>query len=171
MSHFYQADVLIETIASGGLLPLSYHEAITDGKRRIERRAVFDPGRHEMRLDSGGTSITLPLEAAARDPLTALFYVRGLPMQAGSHVALPLNDNGRRLILDVSVRGVETITLNGRSLSAWKLEPRLTDRRVGRDPARHTAWLGADARRVPLIISVTGAFGSARLELETYRER
>ena len=36
--------------------------------------------------------MTLPLAAAARDPLTALFYIRGLPMEAGSHVALPLND-------------------------------------------------------------------------------
>ena len=34
-----------------------------------------------------------------------------------------------------------------------------------------TAWLSADARRVPLIIDVTAAFGSARLELETYRDR
>ena len=124
-----------------------------------------------MRLTSGGTTITLPLEAAARDPLTALFYVRGLPMQAGSHVALPLNDNGRRLTLDVSVGGVETITLDGRSLSAWKLEPRLTDRLARRGSLDMTAWLGTDARRVPLIIDVTAAFGSARLELETYRER
>ena len=171
MSRFYEADVVIETTASGGLLPLSYREAITDGKRRIERQSAFDVGRHEMRLTSGGTTMTLPLEAAARDPLTALFYVRGLPMQAGSHVALPLNDNGRRLTLDVSVGGVETITLDGRSLSAWKLEPRLTDRLARRGSLDMTAWLGTDARRVPLIIDVTAAFGSARLELETYRER
>ena len=109
--------------------------------------------------------MTLPLEAAARDPLTALFYVRGLPMQAGSHVALPLNDNGRRLTLDVSVGGVETITLDGRSLSAWKLEPRLTDWLARRGSLDMTAWLGTHACRVPLIIDVTAAFGSARLEL------
>jgi hypothetical protein len=171
MSRFYQADVLIETIVSDALLPFSYREAITDGKRLIERQATFDTGRREMRLTSGGTSITLPLEAAARDPLTALFYIRTLPIQAGSHVALPLNNNGRRLTLDVSVGGVETITLDGRSVPAWKLVPRLTDRLPGRDPLDITAWLGTDARRVPLIISVTGGFGSARLELETYRER
>ena len=171
MSRFYEADVLIETTASDGLLPYSYREAIKDGKRRIERQTAFDADRHEMRLTSGGTSMTLPLAAAARDPLTALFYIRGLPMEAGSHVALPLNDNGRRLTLDVSIGGVETITVGGQSRPAWRLAPRLTDRLARRGPLDVTAWLSADARRVPLIIDVTAAFGSARLELETYRDR
>ena len=92
-------------------------------------------------------------------------------MEAGSHVALPLNDNGRRLTLEVSIGGVETITLDGQSRSAWRLAPRLTDRLARRGPLDVTAWLSADARRVPLIIEVTAAFGSARLELETYRDR
>ncbi len=171
MSRFYEADVLIETSVSSMLLPFSHREAISDGKRRIERQATFDPTRHEMHLTSGGTSMTLPLEPAARDPLTALFYVRGLAMQAGSHVALPLNDNGRRLTLDVSVRGIETVSLDGRSLPAWRVEPRLTDRLARRGPLNITAWLGTDARRVPLIIEIEAGFGRARLELENYRER
>ena len=164
MSRFYEADVLMEATVDGGLLPFSYREAITDGKRRIERQAAFDTGRHEMRLTSGGASITLPLDAFARDPLTALFYIRGLPLQAGSHVALPLSDNGRRLTLEVAVRGVETVTLDGHPRSTWRLEPRLTDRSARRGPLDVTAWLSADAHRVPLIIDVAAAFGSARLE-------
>ena len=92
-------------------------------------------------------------------------------MEAGSHVALPLNDNGRRLTLDVSIGGVEAVMLDGLSRSAWRLEPRLTDRVARRGPLDLTMWLSADARRVPLVIEVTAAFGSARLELETYRER
>ena len=171
MSRFYEADVRLETGGGERLLPFSHHELITDGKRRIERQTTFDASRHEMRMTSGGTTLTLPLEAAARDPLTALFYVRSLPMEPRSHIALPLNDNGRRLILDVGIGDVETITLDGHARSAWKLEPRLTDRLDRRGPLNVTAWLSADAHRVPLIIDVTAAFGSARLELETYRER
>ena len=171
MSRFYEADVRIETGVSGGLLPFTHRELITDGKRRIERQTTFNASRHEMQMTSGGTTLTLPLEAAARDPLTALFYVRGLPMQPGSHVGFPLNDNGRRLILDVGIGNVETITLDGHARPAWKLEPRLTDRLDRRGPLNVTAWLSTDANRVPLVIDVTAAFGSARLELESYRER
>ena len=171
MSRFYEADVLIETTVGGELLPRSYREAIVDGKRRIERRLSFDAGGRQMHLSSGGTSMTLPLEAAARDPLTALFYVRGLPMEPGSHVALPLNDNGRRLTLDVSMGGVETIALDGHPRSAWRLEPLLTNRLARRGPMNLTAWLSADARRVPLTHRGGGRVRSARVELETYRER
>ncbi|HEY1912768.1 MAG TPA: DUF3108 domain-containing protein [Vicinamibacterales bacterium] len=171
MSRFYQADVRLETAVSGRLLPLNHSELISDGKRRIERQTTFDASRHEMHMTSGGTTLTLPLETAARDPLAALFYVRSLPMEPGSHVALPLNDNGRRLTLDVAIGNLETITLDGHARSAWKLEPRLADRLDRRGALNVTAWLSADAHRLPLIIDVTAAFGSARLELETYRER
>jgi hypothetical protein len=171
MSRFYQADVQLDTAVSEGLLPLNHSELITDGKRRIERQTTFDASRHEMHMTSGGTTLTLPLEAAARDPLAALFYVRSLPMEPGSHVALPLNDNGRRLTLDVTIGNLETITLDGQARKAWKLEPHLTDRLDRRGALNVTAWLSADANRVPLLIDVTAAFGSARLELETYRAR
>jgi hypothetical protein len=171
MSRFYQADVRLETAVSGGLLPLNHSELISDGKRRIERQTTFDASRHELQMTSGGTTLTLPLETAARDPLAALFYVRSLPMTPGSHVALPLNDNGRRLTLDVAIGNLETITLDGQTRSAWKLEPHLTDRLDRRGALNVTAWLSADADRVPLIIDVTAAFGSARLELESYRQR
>ena len=171
MSRFYEADVLLETTANTRLLPLTYHEAITDGKRKIERQVTFDGTRHQMQLTSGGTSITLPLGGEARDPITALFYIRTQPMEADSHVALPLNDNGRRLKLDVAVARLETITLDGQPRSAWKLEPQLSDRIDRRGALSISVWVSADAHRVPLLVEVTAAFGSARLELASYRER
>jgi Protein of unknown function (DUF3108) len=170
MSRFYEADVLIETIASGGLLPFSYRETINDGKRRIVRQAAFDSRSHEMRLTSGGTTMTLPLDPAARDPLSALFYVRSLAIEPGSHVAIPLNDNGRRLTLEVSAGRVETVSIDGHPVAATRLEPRLTDRAARRGPLNMIVWLAADARRIPLAIDIQAGFGSARLELEHYRE-
>ena len=129
---------LIETTASSGLLPYSYREAIKDGKRRIERQTAFDADRHQMRLTSGGTSMTLPLAVAARDPLTALFYIRGLPMEAGSHVALPLNDNGRRLTLEVSIGGVE------HNRARWAIEDGLEARATVDGSARASRPTGRD---------------------------
>ena len=54
MSRFYEADVLIETTASDGLLPYSYREAIedreanraSDGVRRQSTRNALDERRH-----------------------------------------------------------------------------------------------------------------------------
>ena len=171
MARFYEADVLLETTATERFLPLTYHETIVDGKRRTERQLTFDGPRREMKIVSGGTSITLPLGREARDPISTLFYVRTLPIAPGTHVAIPLNDNGRRMKLDLNVDQQETITLGDRSWPAWKVKPQLSERIDRQDTPQIIAWLSADARRIPLVVEVSAAFGTARLELASYREK
>ena len=120
-------------------------------------------------MTTGGASITLPLSPEARDPISALFYVRTLPMATASHFTLPLSDNGRRSRLEVTVHGLETISLTGKSWSAWKLEPRLSDRIERWDGLKLTTWVSADSRHIPLVVDVKAGFGSVRLELASYR--
>lgn len=168
MSRFYKADVLLETLTSDRLTPVTHSETITAGGRHIERNMTFDYPRGELQLTSGGSTIALPLGAGARDPISTLFYVRTLPLAEGANLALPLNDNGRSLKLNLTVVRRETVTVNGRTLPAWRLEPRVTDRIERRGPLDITVWLSADARRVPLLVEVTAAFGSAQLELTAY---
>ena len=171
MARFYEADVRLETTASERLLPLTYHETIADGKRRTERQLTYDAARREVQVLSGGTSITLPLGREARDPLSTLFYVRTLPIAAGTRVAIPVNDNGRRMQVEVTVDQQETITVGGRSWLAWKTTPQLSERIDRRGAVHIVAWLSADARRIPLVVEVSAAFGTARLELAGFRER
>jgi hypothetical protein len=123
-----------------------------------------------VHITSGRTTITLPLGAAARDPISALFYVRTLPVGATAPIAVPISDNGRRLTLQVPEAHPETIVIDGRSWSALKLEPRLSDR-IERGPLTITAWVSADARRIPLLVEVSAGFGLVRLELASYRDR
>jgi hypothetical protein len=171
MARFYEADVRLETTASERFLPLTYHETIVDGKRRTERQLTFDGARREMKVVSGGTSITLPLGQEARDPISTLFYVRTLPIAAGTHVAIPMNDNGRRMKLDLTVDEQETISLGDRSWPSWKTKPELSERIDRRGAVHIVAWLSADARRIPLVVEVSAAFGTARLELASYKEK
>ena len=37
-------------------------------------------------MTTGGAAMTLPLALDARDPISALFYVRTLPLAPGAHV-------------------------------------------------------------------------------------
>ena len=170
VSRFYEANATLETAADARLLPLAYRESIDEGKRRIERHLEFDFVRHEVRIASGGTSISLPLGAEARDPLTALFFIRTQPLSKGAHFALPITDIGRRLTLDVTVGDREEIQLDGGSRTAWKITPQLSNR-IERSPLTMTAWVSDDERRIPLLVEVAAAFGSVRVELRDYRER
>jgi hypothetical protein len=171
MTRFYEADVRLETTASERFLPLTYHETVSDGKRTSERQLTFDGPHREMKIVSGGTSITMPLGREARDPLSALFYARTLPMASGAHAAIPLNDAGRRMKLDLAVDRQETITIGDRSWPAWRTEPKLSERIDRQGALQIVAWLSADTRRIPLVVEVSASFGRARLELASYREK
>jgi hypothetical protein len=171
VSRFYEADATIESTADVRMLPITYREAIIDGKRRIDRQLMFDAERREVRIASGGTSITLPTGAGARDPLSALFYIRTLPLAEGSRFTLPLSDAGRRLRLDVIAQGVESIVVNGQGWSAWKLTPVLGERIERPDRLTVSAWVSADPRRIPLVVDVGAPFGSVRVELASYRQQ
>jgi hypothetical protein len=171
VARFFEADAQLQTTADARLLPLAHAETIVEGKRRVERQIAFDVGRRQVRMTTGGASVTLPMAAAARDPITALFYVRTLPLTPGSDFSLPLTDNGRPSRLEIIVGRSETIVVNGQQRSAWKVEPRLHERLEREGRLTMSAWISADARRIPLVIDITGAFGTVRAELTTYRDR
>lgn len=171
MASFFDTDVHLETAASERFLPLTYHERISDGKRRTERLLTFDAAKRQMKVVSGGTTVTMPFGREARDPISALFYVRTLPLTSGSRATIPLNDSGRRMRLDVMVDRQETITIGDRSWPSWRIEPRVTEAINTRSAPRIVAWLSADAHRIPLVVEVSAGFGSARLELADYREK
>jgi hypothetical protein len=171
VSRFFEADARLETTANARLLPLEHTEAIVEGRRSIDRRLSFDLPNRQVRMTSGGASVTLPLAEAARDPITALFYVRTLPLAADSSFSLPLTDNGRSSRLEFTVGPPETVVVSGRSWSAWKVVPLIRERIPRRAPLAITAWLAADERRLPIMFDVGGAFGTVRAELTSFRDR
>ena len=171
VSSFYTANVRLETTATDRIVPLQHRQTVAEDRRTVERQIEYDADRRQIRMTTGGATIALPLTRDARDPISMLFYVRTLPLQTGGHVVLPLTDNGRRSLLELTVGGTETVTLDGREWAAVKLSPRVTGRVERQAPIEITTWLSTDARRIPLILEVSAAFGTARAELVSYRER
>ncbi len=110
-------------------------------------------------------ALTLPLgHEAARDALTALYYVRTLPLTQGSIVNVPINEAGSILQLQVAAAEPETITYRGQPTAAVRLEPRLMRRIERRRPVTMTLWMSADGR-IPLRAVLQAGFGRVRAEL------
>lgn len=175
VSRFFEAHDRFRTTADSALRPLLHQRALREGRRAVDRVYAYD---HEGRRVRSGDSpaaarrteaLTLPLPAGARDALTALWYVRTMPVTPGYSVALPLNEAGRNLALTVSVPARETITINGRPVNALRVEPRFTARVQRRQAIEATLWLSDDERRVPLMAEVAAGFGRVRLKLVDYR--
>lgn len=175
VSRFFEARDRFRTAADSALRPLLHQRALREGRRAVDRVYAYDhAGRRVSSGDSPAAArrveaLTLPLPAGARDALTALWYVRTLPLAPGYSVALPLNEGGRSLALTVSVPARETITVNGAPVSALRVEPRFTARVQRRQAIESTLWLSDDARRVPLMVEVAAGFGRVRLKLVDYR--
>jgi hypothetical protein len=175
VSRFFEAHDRFRTAADSTLKPLLHQRALREGRRSVDRAYSYD---HAARRVSSGDSpaaarqsgaLTLPLPPGARDALTALWYVRTMPVAPGYALALPLNEAGRTLALNVTVPARETITVNGAPVNALRLEPRFAARVQRRQGVESTIWLSDDGRRLPLVVEVAAGFGRLRLKLVDYR--
>lgn len=166
VSQFFEADDRFETRADDLLRPLVHERRLREGRRRLDRRIVYD---HERRVVRVGDDLTLPIAPGARDPLTAFFYARTLPLTPGFHVRIPVNDAGRNLVVDLTCVGLEPIASRDGEVNALRVEARLISQVERRQSIAMTLWIGDDRRRVPLAVEVSAGFGRVRLELTSYR--
>jgi len=175
VSRFFEAHDRFRTAADAQLRPLLHQRALREGRRAVDRVYSYDhPGRRVSSGDSpaaarGPGALALPLPPGARDALTALWYIRTMPVSPGYALAMPLSEAGRSLALSVTVPARETIVIDGAPVPALRVEPRFTARVQRRQAIESTIWLSDDARRVPLMVEVAAGFGRVRLKLVDYR--
>jgi hypothetical protein len=115
------------------------------------------------------SALTLPLDPAARDALSALYYVRTLPLAPGTEIEVPINEGGAPMVLHVAVAELETIDFAGQQTRALRIEPRVMRRIERRRPVAMTLWLSDDDRRIPLRLFLEAGFGRVTAELVEYR--
>jgi hypothetical protein len=174
MARFFRARELFVTSTGADLLPQVHERDQQEGSRHVHRAFVYD---HEARVvrtgpspeeAAAGRGLALPLAPFGRDAISALFYARSLPLETGATYSMPINEAGRTLRVELSVVGREAIQVQGRSLTAIRLDPRVQQRMERRRPVAATLWLSADERRVPLAMDLEAAFGRVRVELIDY---
>ncbi len=175
VSSFFQAQDRFTTIADQGLYPLEHRREIREGRREVNRTYVYDRRAGHVRVGASreaalaAEALTLPLADEARDALTALYYVRTLPLAAGTIVSVPVNEAGSSLVLQVAAAEQEMIEHRGRQTAVIRVEPRLMRRIERRRPISMTIWMSIDDRRMPLRVILEAGFGRVRAELTEYR--
>jgi Protein of unknown function (DUF3108) len=168
MAKFFEARDRFETDAGADLLPRTHRRALREGRRTLDRVYTFDSQEGVVRIGPPGASATavpFRIPPATRDALTALFYVRTLPLAVGDSITAPVSDGGRNLIVQVKVTRRERITVHGRQRDAIRLEPAIVERVPRRDPIQSVVWISDDARKVVVAADIAAGFGRLRLEL------
>jgi hypothetical protein len=176
ISSFFQARDRFVTRADSTLAPLEHVRQIREGRRQLDRAYVFDRAARMVRVGNSPSdarrpdAMALPLASvAARDAVTALYYVRTLAFHPGEILSVPINEAGTNLVLQIAVGERETLEIDGDSHPAVRLEPRLMRRIERRRPLAMTVWISEDDRRVPLRVAIEAGFGRVRADLVDYR--
>ncbi len=174
MARFFEAHDTFTTWTDSGLLPQTHRRDQQEGSRHVTRTFLYHHADGLVRIGRdpehavSEDGMSLPLAHAARDAVSAVFYVRTLPLTNGERYLIPVNEAGRNLVVDVRVVGRDTIAIQGRQVSAIRVDPRLRRRTERRRPVTATLWLSDDHRKIPLALDVDAGFGRVRLELVAY---
>ena len=175
VARFFEAQDVFRTRVDEELLPRVHERDQHEGSRRVTRAFVFDGPARVVR--TGRTlaealdqeAVVLPMAPRARDAISALFYLRTLPLRNGDRIRFPVNEAGRNLVAEVTVNAHDIITSLNKRVEAIRVTPVLQRRVEDRQPPSATIWLSNDERHLPLVLDLAAGFGRVRVDLVSYR--
>ena len=103
------------------------------------------------------------------DYMSAVFQMRGLPLETGSTFPIFVQGGGKFYFVHVDVTGIEEIKTAMGRVSCFVLKPRM-DKPTGifARGGGVTLWITNDPHRLPIRADVNLGFGTARLRLDRY---
>ena len=166
---FYKVRDEVDAYADAALSrSVLYKKQQREGRTERDVTVEFDWATQASRytkIEKEGTEVkTTPLLAGSFDPLSALFYVRSVPVTGpGMVIERPITDGNKNVIGQVRVIKRETIVVQKKKYDTFLLEPDLKD--VGgvfeKSPdAKIQIWVTADRRRIPVLLKSKVIVGS-----------
>jgi hypothetical protein len=158
------------------LLILSNTTRDEQGKRLRASESVFDRThnlltwtlRNPNDPESQPRIVTAPLQNAAHDLISAIYFLRTQPLKPGSNFELNVSDSGAvyRVPVKVGARSKRMKTVVGQ-VQAIRVDLEIfgADRLVDRD-GQMTLWITDDARRLPVRARVNTDIGTLDITLK-----
>ncbi|MBI3950769.1 MAG: DUF3108 domain-containing protein [Acidobacteria bacterium] len=107
-----------------------------------------------------------PTRPWVQDVVSAVYYVRALPITAGQRIEFPLSDAGKTFDLRVNVVAQEQIQTGLGQFNTLKVQPQIFgEGKLIRKSGELSIWVTDDGHRIPVRALVQGSFGTATLEL------
>jgi hypothetical protein len=166
VSTIFEAQDCFTSWTTAAFEPLLVRQKRREGRRKLDLEYAYDWARQEMRIRG---QFAVKVGTGTRDPLSALYYVRTLPLKPGDEITVPIIENARKLRVRVKATGMESIVSAGETVNALRLELAILYTVQTRPPMRITLWLSDDERRLPVQMHVASDFGSFRGQLVSFR--
>ena len=166
VSTMFEAQDCFVSWTDGAWEPLVVEQKRHEGRRNLNLEFDYDWPHHEMKIRG---QFAVPIAAGSRDPLSALYYVRSLPLKPGDEVTIPVIEKVRKLLVHVRAAGMDSIVSAGRSVEALRLELTLIYAVQTRTPMQISLWLSNDDRHLPIRMRIATDFGIFRGDLTSYQ--
>ena len=169
-------DTLISRFANGAMCSQFLLKTLHEGTRHRSIRIDFQKERQMAVLEESDpnqgrlvrqTENSIP--ECAYDLVSALFYVRSLPLEVGQTFQVPVNDGSKTLPVQVEVQAEEEVRTGVGDFPAIRVEPTVVGRYLfrGRGRGRLHVWFSDDPQRLPVQIRARLSVGTVTAVLET----
>jgi len=146
------------------LYSLRYEKHVREGRFRRDSAVDFDQRAHIAKTDKK----EIPIAPRTQDVLSALFYVRTLPLEVGQLVSFANHTDGKNYPLVVKVLREETVTVDAGTFACLVVEPILRGPAIFTQKGRLTVWLTNDRYRIPVLMKSKVVIGSVAAVLKEY---
>jgi hypothetical protein len=168
VARFFEADDRFATTTDDTLRPLLHERRIREGRRALDQRTVFDPAaRSAQPQDAAGEPTGPPLRVwpEARDAVSALFYLRTLPLAAGVGIAVPVVEGGQHSSVVLEPGAIERVMAGGGTIEAQRIAVRVEQRVQRRRMPDITLWVEPAGERRLFGADIRAVFGNLRVRL------
>jgi hypothetical protein len=165
-SKFFQVRDRYESyIDTTELYSLRYEKHVREGKFKRDEVVDFDQVRHRAIYKDK----VVPIPPRCQDVLSALYYVRTLPLEVGQSISLANHTDGKNYPLVVKVHARERVKVDAGEFDCLVVEPILRGPGVFTQKGRLTVWLTDDDRRLPVLMKSKVVIGHVAAILKEYQ--
>ena len=166
-------DTLISRFDNGAMCSQFLLKTLHEGRRHRSIRIDFQKERQMAVLEESDPNQGRLVRQAensipecAYDLVSALFYVRSLPLEVGRTFQVPLNDGSKTLSIQVEVQAEEEVRTGAGDFPAIRVEPTVVGRYLFRGRGRLHIWFSDDPQRLPVQIRARISVGTITAVLE-----
>ncbi len=147
------------------LYSLRYEKHIREGKFKRDESVEFDQIAHRATYKDK----IVPIPPRAQDVLSALYYVRTLPLEVGNSISLANHTDRKNYPLMIKVHGRERVKVEAGEFDCLVVEPILLGPGIFTQKGRLMVWLTDDARRMPVLMKSKVVIGHVAAVLKAYQ--
>jgi hypothetical protein len=167
-SKFYRVDDMVASyVETNGIYPLWFEKHLREGKYKDDRWVRFDQQRN-LAINSKNDTIATP--AFVQDVLSAMYYVRTLPLEVGKSAFVDNYADQKNYPLEVRVLSRERKKVDAGEFDCLVVKPLLQEGSgIFANRGELTVWLTDDQYRLPVYMKSKVIFiGSIWAQLKSY---